>query len=188
MSIGAEIRSSIHGAWRIALTDPNALRYFNLSADGFWRSFIAVPIAFAVTLPKYLLRDEVPAADALAEPSAPVMLLFGLIGWLLYVVVMIWITRLLNLAATYAQYIIVWNWASVIGTLFMLPISLFPHDPASAGGLGAVLPLMFYFALLYYGFRVARVGLACTVPIALGIMVFELVLNLFIYKAALFIL
>ena len=40
----SEATRSIHGAWRIALMDRNALSYFNVTIDGFWRSFVALGV------------------------------------------------------------------------------------------------------------------------------------------------
>ena len=186
-----EIKSSIYGAWRIALLDPGALRHFNVSIEGFWQSFIAIPIAFAITRPKYLLGGDADQGDEIERLSTDgdfiVTLIFGLIGWIVFVVVMVWITKLLNLTATYVQYIIVWNWGSVVSTAFMLPVSILAHLRDPADGMTYVLTIVFSFVLLYYSFRVARVGLGCAAAVAIGITAFELVLNLLIYKFSVFI-
>ena len=35
---------SIYGAWRLALLDPSGLNWFDVSIEGFWRSFFAAAI------------------------------------------------------------------------------------------------------------------------------------------------
>ena len=46
-----EIARSLTGAWHLFLDRPDAMRYFDLSIEGFWRSFRAI----VLLLPAYIL-------------------------------------------------------------------------------------------------------------------------------------
>ena len=39
-----EVLHSLYGAWRLAMLDVSGMRHFNLSVEGFWRSFFAAVI------------------------------------------------------------------------------------------------------------------------------------------------
>ena len=55
-----EIVASLYGAWRLMRLDPTGMTYFNLSADGFWRSFFAA----VIVAPAYVLFVVVGLATA----------------------------------------------------------------------------------------------------------------------------
>ena len=64
-----EIVRSLTGAWELFLDRPGAMRHFDVSVDGFWRSFAAV----LLVVPSYafaVLADRQMAAAM--DPSAPV--------------------------------------------------------------------------------------------------------------------
>ena len=46
-----EVASSLYGAWRLACLDESGMGYFNISVEGFWRSFFAA----VLLAPVYML-------------------------------------------------------------------------------------------------------------------------------------
>ena len=180
----AEINSSIYGAWRVAFIDPAALRYFNVTIEGFWHSFVAIPITLVLVLPQFVfdhaaaLREG--AETVSVELFTTVKVATFLAVWMVFPVAMIWISRLLRLTDRYVQFIIVWNWGNVVGSAFMLPAAALHGFAFPTEGMAGTILLMFVLALLYYGVQVARAGLACGLGTAVGILIFEFVLHMLI--------
>jgi len=182
-----EVTRSIHGAWRIARMDPDALNYFDLSINGFWRSFMAV----LVVAPFYLLFLIVNHGNqpGLVLPTGPVVsteyyvtvkLITYVLGWLVFPLIMVPISRLLDLSQNYVRYVIVWNWSNVLVMAVILPtVLMFP--PAADAGHSAKLVLMAaQITMLFYGYLVVRAGLGSKALTAVGIVVLDLLLSLFL--------
>ena len=180
-----EVTRSIHGAWRIARMDPDALNYFDLSIDGFWRSFVALLVVAPFYIMFLILNHG--SQPGLELPTGPVVstefyvavkLIAYIIGWLIFPLVMVPISRLLDLSQNYVPYIIVWNWSNVLVMAVILPtVLLFP--PAAQTGAAAKMVLMgAQIAMLFYGYLVARAGLRCKILTAVGVVVLDLLLSL----------
>ncbi len=181
----AEITRSLNGAWRIARMDPNALDYFDLTIEGFWRSFTAL----LVVAPFYVLflivnYDNQPGLqlptgpEVSAEFYVAVKLVAYFLGWMAFPLIMMPISRLLDLSQTYVQFIIVWNWSNVLIMAVILPtVLLFP--PAAPGGQAGKLVLMAaQITTWFYGYLVARAGLQCKILTAVGVVVLDLLVSL----------
>ena len=180
-----EITQSLNGAWRIARMDQNALNYFNMSIEGFWRSFLAVLIVlplyvvFLVLNLGQLSGMELPTGSATSkELYVAIKLAAHILGWLAFPVVMIPISRLMDLSQSYVPYIIVWNWSNVLVMAVILPaVLLFP--PSAQSDQSAKLILMAaQITVLFYGYLVARVGLQCKILTAIGVVMLDLLLGL----------
>lgn len=180
-----EVTRSIHGAWRIARMDPDALNYFDLSIDGFGRSFVALLVVAPFYIMFLILNHG--SQPGLELPTGPVVstefyvavkLIAYIIGWLIFPLVMVPISRLLDLSQSYIPYIIVWNWSNVLVMAVILPtVLLFP--PADQTGAAAKMVLMgAQITMLFYSFLVARAGLRCKILTAVGIVVLDLLLSL----------
>jgi len=168
MSVGAEIVRSIVGAVRIALLDPAASAWFNLTLQGFRRSFLA-PLLLA---PFFLLIVllEAAGAEETADPGALAVmrvLSYGL-GVVAFPLLMIPIAKAFQLTDAYVRYIILWNWSSVPLSLVTLPVmAIFAFDLAG-GRTAAMLSMTTVISVLFYGYLVAREGLRCP-PLMAGV-------------------
>ena len=180
-----EITKSINGAWRIARMDQNALNNFNISIEGFWRSFIAI----LIVAPFYLIflvlnHDQISAIELSTEAATSkefyvlMKLIAHILGWLVFPLVMIPISRLMDLSQRYIPYIIVWNWSNVLVMAVILPaVLIFP--PSEHSDQSAKLILMAaQITVLFYGYLVARAGLECKTLTAIGVVMLDLLLGL----------
>ena len=181
-----EATRSIHGAWRIARLDPDALAYFNVTADGFWRSFSALVLVAPFYIGFLILSHgqqpgpELPTGPVISAAwYVTVKLLAFVAGWLVFPVVMVAISRLLDLTQTYAQYIIVWNWANVLEMVVILPAVMLFLSGALPGQSAAMILMAAQITMLFYGYLVARAGLRCKTVTAIGVVAFNFVLSLF---------
>ncbi|MDA1099404.1 MAG: hypothetical protein O2967_10520 [Proteobacteria bacterium] len=180
-----EARRSIHGAWRIARLDPDALAYFNVTADGFWRSFSALILVMPVYIGFLILSHsqqsgpELPAGpvNSMAWHVAVKVVAF-VASWLIFPLIMVAISRLLDLTQNYAQYIIVWNWSNVLEMAVTLPAVMLFLSGALPGQSAAMILMAAHITLLFYGYLVVRTGLLCKPVTGIGIVVFNFLLSL----------
>ena len=165
ISLG-ELRDSLWGAWRLAHLDAAGMRWFNLSGDGFHRSFFAA----VVVAPAYFLVAWVASLPG-PEPAAapPRSIAADVVGypllWLVFPLLLAAAAKPLGLARSYAAGVIAFNWAQVVIMAVMLPITVL----ALTGGLGpfgALLYLSGYAASLFYTWFVLRTALETTGGIA----------------------
>ena len=174
-----EIVSSLYGAWRLMRLDAAGMTYFNLSSDGFWRSFFAA----VMIAPFYVALSYVELADQAEARAALMALDFAsyCARWAAFVVVMIFIARLLQRSQHYAGFIIASNWISV--PQWVLGMVVF----AVMRELPSVLMVLLYVALIsvmtLYGFYVARVALGVDRGPAIAIAVIGFLMSFLIHFA-----
>lgn len=155
---------SVYGAWRLALLDVGGMAHFDISVEGFWRSFFAaVPVApfYVILIALNLQQGE----GAVPEPGPFVLVkaLVYVLSWVVFPLAMIVVVRLLSLGANYVPFIIAYNWSKVIQIAVIVAASL----------LGDVVMLMAWLAVLAYVWFVTRVALQTTGVIAAGVVVFD---------------
>lgn len=172
MPPAAEIRHYFEGAWRLARGDAGGMEHFDFSADGFWRSFWALPIV----APGYALL----VADQHARQGGPVPFwattvaeaLSYVLGWAAMPILAIFLTRFFGLARGYVPLIVSLNWSSLVQmAIFLVPIAL-------GVVLGdTVISFLFMIAtgavLFYQGF-VIKTALDCPVGIAVTFLAVDL--------------
>jgi len=109
----AEIQRSLEGAVRLMRLDATGIERFDLTADGFWRSFFAI----ALVVPMVIVIDIFSFDETIEGGS-----LAGSIAWSLTRLIVAWaaaalallgIAGLLDRRHRYAAFIIAWNWISV---------------------------------------------------------------------------
>lgn len=179
----AEIRDSLWGAWRLAHLDATGMRWFNLSSEGFFRSFFA---AVLIAPPFFLvawLRSQ-PLPDPAAPPPYP----FGahLVGypllWLIFPLLLAGAARPLSLTQQYATGIIAFNWAQAVIMAALLPIAMLDMTGA-LGPFGALLYLIAYAAGLYYTWFVLRTALETTAGTAAALTLVTELLGLLVQRS-----
>ena len=124
-----EIRASILGVIKVFKGEADALSHFNLSAEGFWRSFqalwlILVPYFIAMLAERNTLVSNM-GIELSAFPSAQFFFAkLSNIGleWIMMPIILALLAGVLDIKREYSNYIIVRNWASVVMTwVFFIP-------------------------------------------------------------------
>jgi hypothetical protein len=147
---------------------------FNLSVEGFWRSFFAA-VLVAPGYALLVMQDLTGRAEAVSSAWALLVeTLAYVIGWAAFPLAAIVATQLLGLSRNYAAMIIAANWAAVLQIGFFL----------LAVGLGFLLPPLAGFivtlatvAILSYQWFVFRTALDTTGGIAIALVLLDLLLN-----------
>ena len=166
-----EVVASLFGAVRLLRGDPGGLKNFNLTEEGFWRSFAAM----IIVVPVFALADFALRQDA--EPSAVAVMSRKSVNlglqWVAFVAAMLALTRALKLSHNYMRFVTVYNWAAVIAVGFVLvPVLLY-----SSGLLGMQATMFVGFfvflAMVVYAWYVAREALECSGFVAAGVVFLE---------------
>ncbi|RMF07923.1 MAG: hypothetical protein D6763_11200 [Alphaproteobacteria bacterium] len=166
MSEVARILSALWGAWRLANFDRSGFDRFEITAAGFWHSFLAAAVGAPLFALHVLLEREAAEMMVAAAGKTAVFGSFYLAAamgyvlmWLVFAVLMIPLTRIAGVAEGYAGLVIAFNWSRVIALVIRLPVMMI----AVWGGLGATafgaVLLLAYGLILAYQWFVARVAL-----------------------------
>ena len=159
----AYVRRSIDAVVRLALRDSQALSLLDMTADGFYRSFVAMIVA----APLYagfvggVFKRLIKLAIANGHRLEPAELEFGTrdlvleivryaLLWLIFPVTALVVLRFLNQTARYSAMVIAYNWSAIIVMLlFNVPLALFGLGIAAPFPTLLLLFTVFGFALYY---------------------------------------
>ncbi len=176
-----DVVAGLLGAYRLACLDRGGLRYFDASPEGFWRSLYGA--ATIVALPHALLLSIRFAVD----PDPPDPLLYAgvnaiayVVAWTIFPLVMFYLSRLIDRRGQLLRYIVAYNWAAVLQNGVYLPVAiaeqigLLPAEPAQFLLLLALLGVMAYSCV------VAHLALEVPLFTAIGIVILDLMLGIFV--------
>jgi hypothetical protein len=182
MLTAAELQRALTGAWLLALRDPRAFEQFDLTVDGFWRSFwaaaVAAPLYLVLAIHEYALTGW---------PAEPVWAFFVrtiayILDWGLFPLVALLLVRLADLGHRYVVYIVTNNWATVLQLLaFTASVAIATLLPDA---LASVLMLAALVLVLAYRWLVALQALATTGALATAFVLVDLVLGLLLDRIA----
>ena len=177
-----EVFRSLYGAYRLAFMDQSGMTHFNLSVEGFWRSFFAAVLVapgFAVLVGEKLLARPEPLDLGWA---AVVQTLAYVLSWAAFPLVALALTQLLGLSRNYVPLIVALNWAAVLQiVVFLAAVVLGLLLPDVLEGL---IMLIVTGGILFYQWFVTRTALQTTGGIALMMILIDLVLNTAINMSA----
>jgi len=183
----SEIRSALTGSFLLAKRDERGLQFFDVTIDGFWRSFLVV----VLIAPFYVLyamqeieiaheinvQGSVPAANA-GFVAARISLL--VLEWVIFPVAMIFITRLLGLWPRYIPYITIYNWSSLFISLALAPPVVLFFSGIISAQMTATINLFTVLFILYFRWYIAKKVLETATATAVLIVAFDLVFSLLI--------
>jgi hypothetical protein len=182
------MRRSVDAALRLAMRDQRAWEEFDLTTDGFFRSFSAiflvVPLMILMDMfgeqlsaDRHAKAGEVIAAHAYGLGDAVFSTLTLVVQWLIFPVTTLFVLRFVGLAYRYSALIIAHNWATVVVALANLPAFLL----YAAGLVSAQQTLDLYFIVLgltlYYRFYITQTALDAGWSIAAGITLLDFLLQ-----------
>lgn len=186
-----EILNSLLGSYHLALRDTDGYRYFNNTAEGFWRSFAAILVIapLILILSQIDIELQIQLAEERNEVVAPTidygrLIVVMILEWIAFPVAMVFVARALDLSHRYAGYIIVYNWSSILITAALsVPMLLFWIGIA---GPSATIALSFvlFLPVFYYRWFIALTALDTTSTIAVSLVILEFLLSLVIASAS----
>jgi hypothetical protein len=157
---------ALAGLWRFAREGAPALRWFDRSMAGFWRSFGVAVIAAPLQAMLIATQTAVPADAAgwfrliAVEASAYVIL------WVAFPLVLFHIATRLDRVPHYIDFVIIYNWSNIPILAISLLVSLLLGEGGLPDGLMQVVAGLIYIGILSFEWFIARQtlrlgGLAC---------------------------
>ncbi len=154
MSLFEEMARGVRGAWLILRRDPQSARWFNVSEQGFWRSFFAAIVLLPLYIVYHEFADTAEAGDTIPAARRWTAEAIGyVLGWTLWPLMAFYLTRALGCGERFVAYIVAFNWAQVIGAPFLIALSLLvkpilPDDAWFFIYLPALLGVLFFEYLI----------------------------------------
>lgn len=151
MSVTHDIRRGLAGGVHMAQFKKDGVGLFDISADGFWNSFIALPLCAAIQVATLLLPAMLPleqrsigylAMTAIAVMVTQLVILGG----------MLLMTRIIKRQEQFSVFAIVFNWTSVAmfcATLLMSLVEGFLSGTPVAGA-GLLLAFIYTQVLTWF--------------------------------------
>lgn len=177
MSLPNVIRA-LYGAYRLALFDTNGHSYFDTSITGFWRSFQAALLIAPLFLIMLMARFNTDANETSFTQYISLELSAYTLSWLVFPLVMEWLSRTIGCRDRYLGFIVAYNWAMVPQYLIFIVVISFGLigviPPELADSLSVILLVWTFF---YAGF-IAKSALEIPVQTAIGIVVLDFLLGL----------
>ena len=174
-----ELRQAVVGALRFARGDRGALRYFDRTAEGFWRSFRAAVIGYPLFL--ILLSMRVTSAQWAASGGVRIVAVETIgyvISWVAFPLVMLPLSRALGREHRFFDFMVPYNWSQLPQSLLFVLVGL----PGAAAM--RVLDFAAAYAVLVYEWYIARVGLDASRLAAAIVVLVDLLLSLVIGRIA----
>jgi hypothetical protein len=183
--ISPSASSALTGAVEFFLGRRDGLKRFDFSLDGFWRSFGAILYVlpfFAVSIAvEHRLR---PPEMMVAGPSDIVFVLTRLLDlgldWVMMPLILAAFARNLGIARTYASYIVVRNWASVVMSAPQALIALLAGLGLLPLEFAAILSLAVIGVMLRYHYQIVGATLGGTPAFRVGLVAADFLLSLFL--------
>ena len=142
-----EIVSALFGAWRLMRFDADGMNWFNLTINGFWRSFFAaVPVApFFALLVFFDFHRQTGPIDV-GHAIIVTIMVYG-VGWAIVPLIMIPMTKLLGLERGFVPMMVAYNWV----TLPQIVIQVLAVLPGASGLVSEELSGTLLFAVVIWG-------------------------------------
>jgi hypothetical protein len=162
--------------------DVSGMTYFNLTVEGFWRSFFAA----VLVAPAYAILVGIQlSAEAEDFSIALVFLTEGIgyvLAWCAFPLISLVLTRLLGLDRNYVALIVAHNWSAVLQTAAFVVVVLLGVILPQA--FGTLLVTLTTGAILVYQWFVIRTALQSSGGIALMLLLVDLVVTSIISAGA----
>jgi len=181
-----ELVRSIGAAWRLFLGDPRGMAGFDLSVDGFWRSFGAIIPILPFYLSVVLVERQIRFGDPASTPEISegyfffVRALIVAVDWVALPILLGLFARQIGIAQNYAAFIIARNWASVLvvvpdtAVTLLFGLGVVSREPTAFMSLAVLL------VILRYRYFVTRTALGIGMGFAIAITIADLLLSVFI--------
>ena len=182
MSLAAEAVRSLYGAYRLARRDPMALAYFDLTRAGAVRSFAAALIVAPFQLAVEYLDKTPQVLDVSPLRFWAVHIIFYVIAWTAFPVVMAEVTEAIGRRQRYFAYVAVYNWAAVLQNAAIILVSVLSMlGGGGQPGPGGALSIIVFGLVLLYLWHITRTVLSVEAPIAVAIVVLDVVISFIIF-------
>ena len=178
VSAWTEMQLAVGGALRLACGDRRGLGFFDVSIDGFWRSFRAGLVCYPLYLALLGFRISSASWEQFGVPTILIVETIAfVISWVAFPLLILPVTGFLGRESRFLPFMVAYNWSQVPQSVLFVLVALdgaaglVPASAAEFAGLVAAL------AALVYEWYIARVALAVTGAQATLVVIIDLVLG-----------
>ncbi|TCD16468.1 hypothetical protein [Oricola cellulosilytica] len=160
---------------RIIRGEQRAISDMDISGDGFWRSFEAIPAAFPALLFAWVVEAHRMQIEGVAGSTASLiarMALLELIFWILPIIALAMALRPLGFASRFPHLIIARNWLAAVASYLFVVVPL-SEVFSGASDIVGWLTLFMLALILWFSVRITRTALDTSVGIAIGFVAAE---------------
>lgn len=190
MSEAGRIANALWGAWRLANFDRSGFDRFEVTAGGFWHSFLAAAVGLPLFAVHAFLERETAEVMLTAVGRTPVFGPFYLnaavdyvLMWPAFALLMIPLTRIAGVADRYAGLIIAYNWSRIVAMVIRLPVMLLVVWGRFGTTALTVALMLTYGLILAYQWYVGKIALGTGLAAAVVVLA-DLVLGVAIASLA----
>ncbi|MCI5077717.1 hypothetical protein [Oricola sp.] len=157
---------------RLVRGDAAALDDMDITVDGFWRSFEALPAALPALIFSWVVEARQLQAEGLTVPLGSIlgrMALLELVFWIAPVIVLAFVLNMLGLGRRFTHLIVARNWLAAFGSYLFVVIPL--GELTTGSGPGEFWVWMTLFAImlmLWFSTRVTRQALDAPLTTAIA--------------------
>ena len=180
---GAEIAAALRGLGLVLRGDARALQFYDLSADGFWRSFLLPLIAASLY---FFLQQPTEADLAGWEGDA---FAYGLVqagqyvsAWIAYLAAILLLVRGFQLKGSYPAFVVLYNWAQAITVAATLPVLAPAQAEWLPAGTLAGWHLTLLVAWMYIVAQLARLALGAGLVAAMAAAALALPVTILLHR------
>ncbi|WP_417687993.1 hypothetical protein [Roseibium sp.] len=191
MLSGLEISRALQGCWLLFRNRPEGMGYFDVSIEGFWRSFrvvfLLVPLFIISSMSERRLIIE--ETNILAEnfpENAYWMAQFTSLGvdWIALPLLLAALSAPLGVSRGYVPFVIARNWSSLVVAAPYVIVGLLYLSGVIAPGIMVLLSLATLVVMIWYRYQVTRIALQAAVGTTIGVVVLDIILSLVIGEVA----
>lgn len=173
ISLPAYIYYSLSAAWKLIQGNPRSMDYFDLSSDGFWKSFWAIALIIPIFMIK-LLNDS---DKGMMQPYVSI-LIYVITALPVTAIVMHYFTRFMKIGDNYSSMIIAYNWLSALNVNIVMIMSMlllqFLPESQMVGFINLILSFYFKIYVVWFMFKIS---LQISGWLAIGVIIFESIFN-----------
>ena len=172
-----EVVNGLKGAWGLLLGDSKAMKLFDVSPNGFIKSFFGAILVF----PIYILMIVTGVVEFQTSRNLLAVIIldieFYIIGWVLWPLAISQILPLLDRDELFFRYVVAYNWANVLGAWLFGLIIIISTTLTISGSIATLITGALSIGLLAYHVFVARITLDITLGVAIGLTICEFFLS-----------
>jgi hypothetical protein len=173
-----EAQLAVAGALRLAIGDRRGLTFFDVSLDGFWRSFRAAAICYPLYVLLLCFRvATTPPPDSGLATVLVVETIDYVALWFAFPLVVLPACRWLDRENRFLAFMVAYNWSQVPQTALLFLIGLDGATGLLTPSAAQTATLMATIAVLIYEWYIARVALAVGGSQAAFIVMLDVVLG-----------
>lgn len=183
----SEVVRAVQGSWQLLRGDRGGMRCFDVSIDGFWRSFgvivLLLPLFWISGLAekKRQLVEMNILPENFADGPFWAAQIMGLgLDWIALPLVLAALAGPLGLSRGYVPFIVVRNWTSLLAATPYVLAALFYLVGLISIELMVLASLGTFGLVIWYRYLIARFALGAAISVAIGIVVLDILLSLFV--------